>query len=54
MNDRIKNCITCHHPFTFTVNEQEYYKKLGYKEPINCQRCRKERRLRKIKSGFYK
>lgn len=37
---KIITCVECGQEFEFTLEEQEYYSKQGYKEPKRCPICR--------------
>jgi CxxC-x17-CxxC domain-containing protein len=44
-------CVECGKPFAFTVEEQEFHEKKGYKtEPKRCPACREMKRSR-MKTG---
>ena len=44
LTDKTINCIDCHTDFTFTVKEQEFFDKMGFKPTRRCVSCRAKRR----------
>jgi len=44
MSDQVIECVTCGKKFTWTSNEQRYYKERGLSTPKHCPDCRAERR----------
>ncbi len=44
--DKILTCKDCHKTFTFTVDEQKFYKTKGFVEPKRCPECRKKAKSR--------
>ena len=42
--DREITCIDCNKTFTFTVEEQQFYKERHLSEPKRCKKCAKARR----------
>ncbi len=44
INDKIINCIDCGTDFTFTKEEQRYYKERNFCLPKRCKSCRKKRK----------
>ncbi|WP_051030979.1 RQC-minor-1 family DNA-binding protein [Robertmurraya massiliosenegalensis] len=43
MQDLLLKCWVCGERFTFTIDEQRYYKSKGFKNPKRCKACRKEK-----------
>ena len=46
MEDITIKCKDCGEEFTFSAEEQEFYKSKGFQQPIRCKSCR---RIKKIK-----
>lgn len=44
-NDIDLRCIECGDYFTFTVGEQQFYKRMGFVHPRRCESCREKRDL---------
>lgn len=44
INDKIINCIVCGTDFTFTKEEQQYYKERNFCLPKRCKSRRKKRK----------
>ena len=42
--DKEMTCIDCDKKFTFTVEEQQFYKERHLTEPKRCKKCAKARR----------
>ena len=42
--DKEMTCIDCDKKFTFTVEEQQFYKERHLSEPKRCKECAKKRR----------
>ncbi len=41
LKDEILECKDCHEKFTFTVKDQEFYKKMNFNnKPVRCKACR--------------
>ncbi|MEG0798939.1 MAG: zinc-ribbon domain-containing protein [Bacilli bacterium] len=52
MEDKKIICKDCGNEFTFTVNEQQFYKDHGFEnEPARCKECRDKRKAEKRNSG---
>lgn len=37
-------CKDCKHPFVFTVDDQRFHEKRGFKQPKRCKSCRRKKR----------
>jgi hypothetical protein len=44
LTDKTINCIDCQQDFTFTVREQEFFAKMGFKPTRRCVPCRAKKR----------
>ena len=44
--DKEMTCIDCDKKFTFTVEEQQFYKSKNFPFPQRCRQCAKKRRLK--------
>ena len=44
LTDKTINCIDCQKDFVFTVKEQEFFAKMGFKPTQRCVSCRAKRR----------
>lgn len=44
MEDKIIKCKDCGEAFVFTVNDQKFYKEVGYDAPKRCKVCRIRRK----------
>ena len=42
--DLLLKCWECGERFTFTVGEQQFYKRMGFTEPKRCPKCREKRK----------
>lgn len=42
--DQILTCQDCQSPFTFSGNEQAFYRERGFRAPVRCAPCRAQRR----------
>lgn len=55
MTDKNLVCNDCDNQFTFTVEEQTYYKEKGFEnDPVRCPDCRKARKAKKQQKNFRK
>ena len=46
MEDKLRQCKICAHPFIWTAGEQQFYQDRFLDPPTRCHDCRKEKRLR--------
>lgn len=44
LTDKTINCNDCHQDFIFTVREQEFFAKMGFKPTRRCVPCRAKKR----------
>ena len=44
LTDKTINCTDCQQDFVFTVKEQEFFAKMGFKPTRRCVSCRAKRR----------
>ena len=50
--DKQITCKDCGNNFTFTENEQDFFKQKGFNDPVRCSDCRKKRKANKEASGY--
>lgn len=44
--DLVLICKDCNNEFIFSITEQEFYKGLGFNNPVRCKACRKAKKQR--------
>ena len=53
MADQSLTCTDCGQQFTFTENEQEFYRSKGFSTPGRCPSCRAARKAARESGGSY-
>ena len=48
-----RECKTCHNQFTIINQEVDFLKKLDFPLPVDCPKCRKEKREKLVDKPFY-
>lgn len=54
LQDKTLRCCDCNNEFTFSVEDQEFFRSKGYtNEPKRCPECRQARKAERGNSGGY-